>query len=201
MSMGWTFTSFDWSAWSEWTRGSLPPARAAAIRAASLEDAEWLTPAEAQAMERLAERVSQVGLESAYREAASSELADLDRLVASLMGSDQLERELHPLGHLDPWGWNAIEALVGRVAPASPARLLLTGRRPAVATVPAPSSGEACVIFTPSEAKSLAADLGSALQGDTNEKLASWEVEEFASAMGEIAAESGRGRALFAHYG
>ncbi len=196
MSMGWTFTSFDWLAWLRWTRGSSPPERTAALRTASRAGAEGLDPSDARRVDQLVERLSTVGLDAAYRQAAPSELADLDEFVIGMLGSEDLG--LHPKGHLDPWGWGGMEALVRHVADDSPARLLLTGRRPAIASVPAPSSGNTFVLFDPSEAARVAADLRRAA---ANEQLGDWEAEALEDAMGEIESEPARGRALFAHYG
>lgn len=196
MSMGWTFTSFDWSAWSEWTRGSLAPERAAKMRAVFTQDAEWFSHAEA-----LLERVATRGLDAAYRAATPPEMANLDQLVCALIASEEFEAEFQTVGHLDPWGWHAIEALARSLPADSPAHHLLTGRRQADVSPPDVSSGNAYVIFAPAETTRLVTDLGSAVRTVLQVKLAEWEVEEFGGAMSEIANEAGRGRAVFAHYG
>lgn len=199
--MGWTFTTFDWSAWSEWTRGSLTPERAAKMRTISTQEAEWFSPAGAQALEELVKRVATGGLDAAYRAATPPELAKLDHLVCALIASEQFEAEFQTIGHLDPWGWTAIETLARSLPADSPARHLLTGRRPADVSPPDVSSGSAYVIFAPAETASLATDLANAVRTVLQVKLAEWEVVEFGRAMAEIATEAGRGRAVFAHYG
>lgn len=197
--MGWTFKSFDVRGWSRWMSGALTPAHTTRLQAAMLLDAESWSAAEVDLREGLVERVATLGIDLAYQEARGSELETLDQLVGSLFLGEELSSELHPVGHLDPWSWNSIEALVQRVAEQSPARLLLTGRRPGGAAATGPS-GSPFVIFTPDEALVLAMDLASAMRTPPPAS-AEWEVEQFVEAMGEMTTEAARGRGVFADYG
>lgn len=84
MSLGWSFTSFDFSAWRRLTGGAATPEDTAALRAAASEDATWCTAAELEARAAAASVVARVGLGAAYRDAGPDELVVLDLLVVSL---------------------------------------------------------------------------------------------------------------------
>jgi hypothetical protein len=199
MSMGWSLISFDFGVWRRWTGGSLTSAQHESLREAALWEVDWLTEAEVRVMEGAVAHVAADGLELAYRDGGTS-LAALDSLVCRLFTPEGMADQLQCRGLLDPWGWNAIGALVGRVGPQSAAQLLLTGRRVGTGLLPNPADGGTYVIFQSSESHVLAADLTVAMRRGLD-SVADWESSSFLDAMTELEAEAARGRGVFAHDG
>lgn len=201
--MGWTFHSFDPVRWGEWAGGALTPERHAKLSEAVLSEYDEGDSARQQ-LSVLVDLVARAGFEAAYRQSNEAAHAWLDQLLCLLFTREELADDLDVKGFMDPWGWNAIAALVNSLDDIGAARLLLTGRR--LVTEVAPKE-PMYVLFTMGEAAQLAEGLLRAVSLCTPAsakaaiQLPPWEVEALMMGLTELGQDIARGRPVFAHFG
>ena len=211
MSMGWTFTSFDSSAATALTSGSLPVELASRVRAALLWDpyrAE--TEEEQKRAATLAERFCSAGLAATYSQCAPADLPLLDGLFVGLFADEAGLAELRTRGHIDPWGWKALDALISFAPKPAASEVLLAGRRPGSSVPLDAASGNFFVVLTAEETATISKELSLAMHAylpSAKDWRSGWgpfaecEVDEFQSAMTGLAEDAKEGRSVLAHYG
>jgi len=209
--MGWTFTSFDSAAATTLTSGSLPVDLASRVRAALLWDpyrAE--TEEEQKKAATLAEHFCSAGLAATYAQCAPADLPLLDGLFVGLFEEEAGLAELRTRGHIDPWGWKALAALISFAPKPAASQILLSGRRPGSSVPLDAASGNFFVVLTAEETATLSKELSQAMHAYLPSAkdwsrgggpFPEWEVDEFQSAMTSLAEAAKEGRSVLAHYG
>ena len=209
--MGFTFTSFDSAAAAALTSGSLPADVAGRVRAALLWD-PWRaeTEEEQKRAATLAERFCAEGLAATYSHCAPADLPLLDGLFVGLFADEAGLAELRTRGHLDPWGWKALAALISFVPKPAASEVLLAGRRPGSSVPLDAASGNFFVVLTADETALISKELSQAMHAYRPSSqdwargwgpFAEWEVDAFQSAMTSLAEGAKEGRSVLAHYG